>query len=114
LYHIGKVFNVLKPGKDVLGCDESVQAVVEMWDRNVLTFMVHPKISAKIKKGDYVLVDYKPISEKAPIPRHTIIKIIKGKTADGVWKEYKRFFSEKQKKASQQQQPTMVPPQYFG
>ncbi len=115
MYHIGKVLNVLKSGKEVVSCDDSVQAVAEMWDKNILTFLVDPKISGQLKKADFVLVDYKPIGEKIPVPRHIIVKILKGKTAEEVWKEYKKYFADKHKKAanSQIQPPTMVP-QYLG
>lgn len=112
MYHIGKVLNILIAGKEVVSADESVQAVIEMWDKNILTFIVHPKIVKEVKKDSYVLVDYRSINEKLPVPRHLIIKVLKGKTAEDVWKHYKKFLNDKQK-TKIQQPPTMIP-QYFG
>ncbi|RJQ17242.1 hypothetical protein C4573_04285 [Candidatus Woesearchaeota archaeon] len=108
MFHPGKVINMLQ-GKDVINSDESIQAVVEMWDKNILTFSVHPKLVDKVKEGDTVLVDYRPINERIPVPRHVIIKVLKGKKADEVWKTYKKFHAEKQVKATSSNTP-----QYFG
>jgi hypothetical protein len=110
MYHVGKVLSVLSSGKDVISSDESIQAVLEMWDKNILTFTVDPKIAKAIRHDECVLVDYTPMSEKMPVPRHLIVKILKGKTADEVWKQYKKFFADKQMTATQQP----MAPQYFG
>ena len=112
MYHVGKVLNVIAAGKEVVSADDSVQVVVEMWDKNILTFIVSPKLSKKIKKNDSVLVDYRPMSDRVPVPRHVVIKILKGKISDDVWKHYNKYFTDKQKK-SVKTQPSMTP-QYFG
>jgi len=70
-----------------------------MWDENVLTFLVDPKIAAKIKKGDYVLVDYRPM-DKVPAPRHTIVKILKPDVGKRVWNSYKDFLQSKKESAA--------------
>ncbi len=91
-YHVGRVIEVLKPGKDVKSSDSSVQAVVETWDENVITFNVHTKLKQRIRPGDYVLIDYTPISEKIVMPKMLIIKIISGDKAKKIWEAYKEYY----------------------
>jgi len=104
------VLNVINGGREVVSSDDTVQVVAEMWDNNILTFLVSSKISKKVKKHDSVLVDYRPMSEKVPIPKHTVIKILKGKTATDIWKHYKKHFEQKQKTP----QLPSIAPQYLG
>ena len=90
MYHPGKVLDVFNnKDKEILSSDDSTQAMVEMWDGNLLTLMVHNNISDKIKVEDVVLVDYRP-KEKLPVPNHVIIKILKGDKAKNVWSAYKK------------------------
>jgi protein associated with RNAse G/E len=71
-----------------------------MWDENILTFTIDPKIATKAKKNDIVIVDYNPTSEKMQIPKTIITKILRGKLADETWKKYKDYLKKKQKSAS--------------
>jgi len=113
-YHIGRVIEVLRPGKDVVSADTSTQAVVETWDENVITFEVARKLASKIKPGDIVLIDYTPISSKVVMPKMVITKIIKGKKAETIWEEYKEYFRRRPRvkpstpKVVQRPKPTYV------
>ncbi|MCX6769820.1 MAG: hypothetical protein NT051_04035, partial [Candidatus Micrarchaeota archaeon] len=75
MYHPGKVSVVLSPSdKNITSSDSSVQAVLRMWDENVLTMQVAPKIASKIREGDTVLADYRP--EKGlsvPVPKNIVV-----------------------------------------
>ncbi|MFH1450886.1 MAG: hypothetical protein ABIF92_02805 [archaeon] len=99
-FHPGKIITILKPSsKDVISANTTTQAVIEMWDENILTFTVDSKLAAKVKKNDIVLVDYNPISEKMQVPKTIITKILRGKIADETWKKYKDYQKQKQKEA---------------
>ena len=97
VYHPGKVIAVLSPkDKGVLSADASVQATMRMWDDNVLTMLVAPKLAGKIREGDTALCDYRP--EKGlsvPVPRNVIVKILKGKAAEKMWQEYREVHEKK-------------------
>lgn len=90
MFHPGKILGVYKE-------KNNTQASIEMWDENLFTFHVSPAIADKIKKDDIVLVDYRPLSDKVPIPKQTIIKIISPK--DNIWKVYKSYYSKKKTEA---------------
>ena len=63
MFHPGKVLEVLNPeNSDIISSDFSVQAVIEMWDKNILTLNVAEGLSKRIKQGDIVLIDYRPTS----------------------------------------------------
>ncbi len=109
MYHPGKVIAVLSPEeKGTVSSDSSVQATLKMWDENVLTMMVEPKIASNVKVGDIVLADYRP--EKGmtvPVPRNMVVKILRGKSAEKMWQTYrevheKRRSHEKREKEVQQ------------
>jgi len=106
MYHPGKVIAVLSPkDKGVLSSDASVQAVLRMWDENVLTMLVEPKIAARVREGDMVLADYRP--EKGmtvPVPRHSVVKILRGKAAERMWKEYREVHEKRRRHETQEKQ----------
>lgn len=99
MYHPGKVVAVLSPkDKGVLSADSAVQATLRMWDDNVLTMIVDRKIAGKIREGDLVLVDYRPErGMTVPVPRNVVIKILKGKSAERMWHEYREVHEKKKK-----------------
>jgi hypothetical protein len=102
MYHPGKVIAVLSP-KDSVSSDNSIQVTLRMWDENVLTMIVEPKIAKKIKEGDIVLCDYRP--EKGlsvPVPRNVVVKIIKGKTAEKVWGAYSAVQENRKKQENKE------------
>ncbi len=90
MYHPGKVLNVYKE-------KNNTQATVEMWDENLFTLHVSNNISSKLKKGDIVLIDYRPISDKLPVPRQLITKIFNKK--EDIWNTYKEYFKKKKAEA---------------
>ncbi len=95
-YHVGRVLEVLSE-KDTESSDLSVQAVVETWDENIITYLVDPRIKDKVKVGDIVLIDYNP-TEKQPFrPKEIIIKIIPGEKGEKIWSYYKEFFRKRPK-----------------
>lgn len=89
MYHPGKVLEVFV-GKDVHASDSSAQAMLEMWDENLITVLVEKKLAPKMRKEDIVLVDYRPMKDK-PAPNLTVTKILKGDTGKSTWKTYKDF-----------------------
>ncbi|VVC01845.1 Uncharacterised protein [uncultured archaeon] len=109
MYHPGKVIAVLSPKeKGVIASDASVQATMKMWDDNVLTMSVEPKIAPKLRAGDIVLADYRPEKGMSvPVPRNIIVKILRGPSAERMWQTYreiheKRKTREKSEKEAQQ------------
>jgi hypothetical protein len=109
VYHPGKVIAVLSPReKGVIASDTSVQATMKMWDDNVLTMAVDPKIALKLRVGDIVLADYRPEKGMSvPVPRNVIVKILRGPSAEKMWQTYreihdKRKSREKSEKEAQQ------------
>ena len=110
MYHPGKVIETLKKtDKEVISADETMQAVLEMWDENILTLLVNSKLSAKLKAGQVVIVDYRPDEKhSAPVPRHEVVKIVLGKKATKIWDVYKDMHEKKRRKtgaAVQQKNP---------
>lgn len=103
MYHPGKVIEVLRPSdKEVSSADTSTQATVSMWDDNTLTLLVSPKLSAKLKAGHVVLVDYRPGPEhRPPVPAHTIVKILEGKKAQAVWQAYQQMHERQRRQTAQ-------------
>jgi len=99
MYHPGKVIAVLSPKeKGIISSDISVQVTLRMWDENILTMAVEPKISARIREGDMVLCDYRPEKgHSVPVPRNVVVKILKGKSADKMWREYKEVHDKRKR-----------------
>lgn len=111
MYHPGKVIAVISPSdKGVLSSDSSVQATMKMWDDNVLTMLSEPKIARKIREGDIVLCDYRPERKMTvPVARNIIVKILRGRIADKVWREYR----EVQEKRKRHETPDKAAPQSY-
>jgi len=98
MYHPGKVVKIYsKRNKDIKG-DTTVQATVEMWDENLFTFLVDKGIVNELKEGDIVLVDYR----NAMANLHSIIKILRGNTANDIWARYKKELGKNRTHAVQQ------------
>ena len=96
MHHPGKVISIFaSKDKDVKSADESTQAMIEMWDNNLFTLTVDPKIAKSLKEKDVVLVDYNPVSEKVPVAKQTITKIVYKKKGKKLWEEYKDFARHK-------------------
>jgi hypothetical protein len=104
MFHPGKVLKVFSPeDKDVHSADGSTQAMLLMWDENLLTLQVDPHIAEKIKEEDIVLADYSPVASNVPAPKMIITKILKGESAERAWKEYKEHFKKRKEKPSSAQ-----------
>ncbi len=89
MYHPGKVILVYMPkDRSIESSDSGTQALLEMWDENMITVGVDPHLSGKIKKDDVVLVDY-------TTPKLNIIKILKSETARQTWRLYKDRYEKK-------------------
>jgi len=108
-YHPGKVLQVYPPKHaSVTAADESTQALVRMWDENVLTVGVEKKLVDHLRIEDTVLIDYNPISDKCTVPKMLITKILKGTLAEETWKVYDEYHKNKQ-----EEKPDIVPlPKY--
>ncbi|VVB58794.1 Uncharacterised protein [Candidatus Anstonella stagnisolia] len=102
MYHPGKVLKVFsKADKDVIAADTTTQALLMMWDENVLTLLVDAKLAGKVKDGDIVLVDYRPLAGlTAPMPKQIVTKVIRGKKADALWKEYEQVRARQRQAAA--------------
>ena len=106
MYHPGKVIEVFNPKDKNVKCAEgTTQAIVEMWDENMFTFLVAENIANKIKQGDVALVDYRIVSERVPVARQVIIKVLEKEKGKKVWDKYKEYHKKKQENI----QPTKMP-----
>ena len=109
MYHPGKVLDVFNPKDKNIKCAEgTTQALIEMWDENMFTFLVAENISSKRKEGDIALVDYRIASERVPIARQVIIKILEKDKGKKVWEKYKDYHNKKQEQI-QTTKPTKMP-----
>lgn len=109
MYHPGKILEVFNPKDKSIKCsEETTQAVIEMWDDNMFTFLVAENIANKIKEGDIALVDYRITSERVPIARQVIIKILEKDKGKRVWEKYKDYHNKKQEQI-QSTKPTKMP-----
>lgn len=106
MYHPGKIIAVLSAAdRNIVSADLSVQATLRMWDDNVLTMLVAPKIASKVREGDMVLCDYRPEEKMSvPVPRNVVVKILRGKQADKMWQEYKEVHEKRNKRESKEKQ----------
>lgn len=89
MFHPGKVLRIFRNDeKSVLGFDQSVLAMVLMWDDNLITVGAEHGLESRLKESDVVLLDYSPLHSTLPVPRQMIVKILRGETGKTVWKEY--------------------------
>lgn len=97
-YHPGKILEIFYPkDKDIKSSDSSVQALVETWDENVITYETDQRIVDELKVGDIVLIDYNPTATQPFRPRMVIIKILKGEKARKTWEAYKEYYKKSPK-----------------
>lgn len=98
MYHLGKVIEIFSAeDKNAVGFDSSVQAMLDMWDENLITVAVDSHLSKQIKKDDVVLVDY---TSTQTGPRMVVVKILKGELAKRSWKQYKDNFEKMRTKGA--------------
>jgi hypothetical protein len=112
MFHIGKVMKMVLPrGKGIISADSSVQAMVKMWDDNLLMLEVDKKIANAIKEKDYVIADYSPVAPNSPHRRMIITKIVRGELGKQIWDEFGREFDKRKSKndSAPQLQPMPMP-----
>ena len=116
MYHPGKVVAVLSPSdKGITSADASVQVTLHMWDENVLTMLVAPKIASKVREGDMVLCDYRPEAKMSvPVPRNVVVKILRGKQAEKMWAEYREVHERKKKHENKEMKEKFAQQSYIG
>ena len=108
MFQFGKVLKVFNPeDKEVESSDKTVQALVEMWDEVLLTCGVAMQLSSKLKAGDFVITEISPLSQN--LFRHTIVKVLKGKSGIEGWQEYKRIFNKRNQNAEAQNFDLEIP-----
>jgi hypothetical protein len=105
MYHIGIVQHLISPGKAV-SSDASVQAVVRMWDANLLILGVEKKIGRKVRKNDFVLADYTPLSPESNHRKLTIVKILPPEEGSRIWADFQDELDRK--RAMMPQDPRIV------
>jgi hypothetical protein len=109
LYHIGLIQYVISPkSKGMMSADLSVQAVVRMWDENLLILGVDKRLSLKVKKGDYILADYTPLSPESGHRKLSVIKIIPTDEGRAIWEEFQSEFERRKGMVQQQPAPGQV------
>lgn len=90
MYHVGIIEHIISPThKGVVSADDTVQAVVRMWDENLLILPVHKKIVRKVKKGNYVLNDYTPMSPTSRYRNLVVVKVLPDKDGKRIWDDFK-------------------------
>ena len=113
MYHIGIVEDIISPeSKGVVSADDAVQAVVKMWDNNLLILPVHKKLTKKIKKGQYVLNDYTPMSPTSRYRNLFVVKILPDKEGGKIWERFQGEL-ERRKSMLQKMQPATPPVRYI-
>ncbi len=103
MYHIGIIQHLIAPGKEgAVGSDASVQAVIRMWDANLLILGVDAKIARKVRKNDYVLADYTPLTSESPNRKLVIIKILSHDQGSRIWADFQDEFDKRVAMAQQE------------
>ncbi len=98
--------HIIWPNKNgVASADDSVQAVVRMWDTNLLILGVEKKITKKIRKGDYILADYSPLEPNSRHRKLTVIKVLPPEEGSRIWGEFQDEL-ERRRSMFQQLQPS--------
>ena len=98
MYHIGRVLEVFSgDDKSIVGFDNTVQAMLDMWDENLITVGVDSHLGKSLKKDDVVLVDYTATQTG---PRMVVVKVLRGELAKRSWKQYKEQFEKMRTKGT--------------
>ena len=92
MYHVGRVVELFSSeDKNVVAWDNSTQALLDMWDENLITLAIDPHISRHVKKNDILLVDY---SQTRTGPKMLAVKVLRGDVAKKTWDKYKQHFEK--------------------
>ena len=97
MFHIGKVIEVISPTeKGAIFSENNTNALIEMWDENLIIFRVNNAIAKELKAGNYVLIDYSPVSvASAPVPRHEIVSIVPEAKGKKVFEKMQDYLESK-------------------
>ncbi|MBU3897158.1 MAG: hypothetical protein KJ697_04490 [Nanoarchaeota archaeon] len=117
IFHPGKVIEVFSSGdKSIKSVNTSIQITLEMWDENILTFDISSKLGKTVKNNDIAIVDYSPKSDKLSLPKHEIVKILKGNKGKEMWKKYKEYLKKMKPDKTSNPSPVQVqrPNAYIG
>jgi len=111
MYHLGIIQKVLKPDKggNIKSADDSTQAVIRMWDENLLIILVDKKLSSKLKEKDYVIADYSPVTPESPNRKMIINKILPKDLGKKMWHEFEQEL-ERKKARMQESRPSQSYP----
>lgn len=106
MYHIGKVVEVISPAKEkkIKSTDKSVQAVLKMWDENMLILEIDKKIAPSLLPGDYVIADYSPMNASSPYRKMLVTKILPREKGKKIWTEFQKELSRKKSALAHMQQ----------
>lgn len=106
MYHVGIVKQVIKSDSKntVKSADQSTQAVLKMWDENLLIILVDKKLAKKIKEKDYVIADYTPVSPESPHRKMIVIKILSDAAGKKMWAEFQGELNRKKSKTQEVKQ----------
>ncbi len=112
MYHIGKIVRIVLPkGKGVISADSSIEAVVRMWDDNLLLLEVDKKIANQVREKDFVIADYTPVAPNSPHRRMLVTKILRGDLGKQIWDEFTREYEKRKSRpeSAPQLQPMPMP-----
>jgi len=106
MYHVGKVVEVISPAKDrkIKSADKTVQAVLKMWDENMLILDVDKKIAPSLLPGDYVITDYSPMGPQSPYRKMLVTKVLPREKGKKIWTEFQKELSRKRSALTHMQQ----------
>jgi hypothetical protein len=105
MYHIGMIQSLIFPEKNgVISADSTIQGVVSMWDGNILIISLEKKIARHARKGQYVLIDYTPLSPESRHRRMTIVKIIPESEGSRIWADFQDVFEKRRVMMERMQQ----------
>jgi len=111
MYHIGKVVEVISSSKSkkIKSADKSTQAVVRMWDENLLILEVAKKIANSLLPGDYIVIDYSPLGPSSPYRKMLITKVLSRDGGKKIWTEFQKELSRKKAAMAHMQASGAVP-----
>jgi tagatose-1,6-bisphosphate aldolase non-catalytic subunit AgaZ/GatZ len=106
VFHVGIVERVYPTSGDgIISAEQTTEALVWMWDENLIILKVHPGLAAEIREGDYVLADYYPTGGDTPNLRRVITKILRGREGEEAWQKFREYHRSKNRPASTTQVP---------
>ena len=84
-----------------------------MWDENLFILGVDKKIAKTVKKGDYVIVDYTPLSDASVNRRLRLIKILPVDKGSSIWAEFRDEYDKRKARPQQPAAPSQQQLRYI-